>query len=83
MFLPGNGRGQIDSDRRDRAILGFRVSRDLIRTGETRASVSAFLYRTLKNIKNALCDLGLRLRRPAGFAEITYDHSVCRINGSR
>lgn len=67
------------------AVLGFRTSRELIRTGETEAQVTALFSRIGENVKSKLCQLDL----PASPDDsllisrvISADKNVCKVNNS-
>lgn len=65
------------------AALGSRTSKDLIRTGETRAKVSALFTRITGAAADKLSALGIDAGEGelALSREITADGNLCRING--
>lgn len=66
------------------AILGERTSKDLIRTGENRATVSALFSGLSPAVVAAIRDCAIELEDGEELLlsrEITQDHNSCRING--
>ena len=65
------------------AALGSRTSKDLIRTGETRAKVSALFTQITDTVAGKLSALGIDAGEGelALSREITADGNLCRING--
>ena len=65
------------------AVLGARTSKELIRTGENKASVSALFTYLSENICRKLADIGVDAANGELLLErdITFDSTVCRING--
>ncbi len=65
------------------AALGSRTSKDLIRTGESRAKVSALFVRLSDGTMDKLAALGIEAedRELLLNREITADGNLCRING--
>ena len=65
------------------AVLGARTSKELIRTGENKASVSALFTDLSENICRKLADIGVDAANGELLLErdITFDSTVCRING--
>lgn len=67
------------------AVLGFRTSRELIRTGETQAEVTALFCDIGVSSEKALESLGLPLSDDRSLLisrTISADKNVCRINGA-
>ena len=67
------------------AVLGFRTSRELIRTGETEAEVTALFSFVNEKTNNKLTELGLPLNEDNSLLitrTITADKNVCRVNNS-
>jgi len=67
------------------AVLGFRTSRELIRTGETEAEVTALFSFVGENTKNKLSELGLPTNDDNSLLitrTINADRNVCRVNNS-
>ena len=67
------------------AVLGFRTSRELIRTGETQAEVTALFCDIDASSEKALESLGLPLSDDRSLLisrTISADKNVCRINGA-
>ncbi len=67
------------------AVLGFRTSRELIRTGETEAQVTALFLCIGKNVKKKLEELGLPLNEDDSLLisrTITADKNICRVNNA-
>ena len=66
------------------AVLGNRVSKDIIRTGETKAKVTALFGDLSEKVCTALSELGLDIsdNEVVISREITADRSVCHINGT-
>lgn len=67
------------------AILGFRTSRELIRTGETEAEVTALFSFVGEKTNEKLGELGLPLNDDNSLLitrTITADKNVCRVNNS-
>ncbi len=67
------------------AVLGMKVSRDLIRTGENRAFVSAFFTDINGSVKNTIEDLGLK-NEPDNTLLISRvimrdGKNICKVNG--
>ncbi|MEG2203866.1 MAG: DNA repair protein RecN [Oscillospiraceae bacterium] len=66
------------------AVLGERTSKDLIRTGEQRASVSALFSGVSEAASQTVRELGIEFEPGDELLmtrEITADHNSCRING--
>lgn len=64
------------------AILGFRTSKELIRTGETKASVSALFTSVSPAVCEKLSALGIACDGELSVSrDINADSTVCRING--
>lgn len=67
------------------AVLGFRTSRELIRTGESEARVSALFSRIEKNVEKKLEELSLPLS-PDGTLLVSrtigIDRNVCKVNNA-
>jgi DNA repair protein RecN (Recombination protein N) len=67
------------------AVLGFRTSRELIRTGETEAQVTALFLCIGENVKKKLDELGLPLNDDESLLisrTITADKNICRVNNA-
>ena len=67
------------------AVLGFRTSRELIRTGETEAEVTALFSFVGEKTTEKLCELGLPLNDDNSLLitrTITADKNICRVNNS-
>ena len=66
------------------AVLGNRVSKDIIRTGETKAKVTALFGNLSEKVCEALRNIGLDIsdNELVISREITQDRSVCHINGT-
>ena len=66
------------------AVLGSRVSKDIIRTGETKARVTALFGNLSEKTVEAIHSLGLDMsdNEVVISREITADRSVCHINGT-
>ncbi len=67
------------------AVLGFRTSRELIRTGETEAEVTALFSFVNEKTNNKLAELGLPVNEDNSLLitrTITADKNVCRVNNS-
>ena len=67
------------------AVLGFRTSRELIRTGETEAEVTALFSFVGENTKNKLSELGLPTNDDNSLLitrTINAERNVCRVNNS-
>ena len=67
------------------AVLGFRTSRELIRTGETEAQVTALFSHIGENVKAKLTELDLPLTPDDTLLIsriISADKNVCRVNNS-
>ncbi len=67
------------------AVLGFRTSRELIRTGETEAEVTALFSFVGEKTNEKLSELGLPLNDDNSLLitrTITADKNVCRVNNS-
>ncbi len=67
------------------AVLGFRTSRELIRTGETEAEVTALFSFVSEKTEAKLQELGLPLNEDNSLLitrTITTDKNVCRVNNS-
>ena len=67
------------------AVLGFRTSRELIRTGETEAQVTALFLCIGENVKKKLEELGLPLNEDDSLLisrTITADKNICRVNNA-
>lgn len=67
------------------AVLGFRTSRELIRTGETEAEVTALFSSVGEKTNEKLNELGLPLNDDNSLLitrTITADKNVCRVNNS-
>ncbi len=65
------------------AVLGFRTSRELIRTGETEAQVTALFSSIGKNVENKLRELSLPLNDDNSLLitrVITADKNICKVN---
>lgn len=65
------------------AVLGSRTSKDLIRTGEKKASVTALFTKLSDSVCQKLSDLGIDAQDHELIIEreITTDSTVCRVNG--
>ena len=67
------------------AVLGFRTSRELIRTGESEARVTALFSSISKNVEDKLQELSLPLS-PDGTLLISrtigFDRNVCKVNNA-
>lgn len=67
------------------AVLGFRTSRELIRTGESEARVTALFSSVSKNVEDKLQELSLPLG-PDGTLLISrtigFDRNVCKVNNA-
>ena len=67
------------------AVLGFRTSRELIRTGESEARVTALFSSVSKNVEDKLQELSLPLS-PDGTLLISrtigFDRNVCKVNNA-
>lgn len=67
------------------AVLGFRTSRELIRTGETEAEVTALFSFVGEKTTDKLCELGLPVNEDNSLLitrTITADKNVCRVNNA-
>ena len=67
------------------AVLGFRTSRELIRTGETEAEVTALFSFVSEKTNNKLNELGLPKNDDNSLLitrTITHDKNICRVNNS-
>ena len=67
------------------AVLGFRTSRELIRTGETEAEVTALFSFVGEKTKAKLQELGLPTNDDDSLLitrTITADRNVCRVNNA-
>lgn len=67
------------------AVLGFRTSRELIRTGETEAQVSALFLCVGENVIAKLEELGLPVNEDGSLLisrVITADKNICRVNNA-
>lgn len=67
------------------AVLGLRTSRELIRTGETEAQVTALFSCIGENVNNKLCSLSLPCNDDGTLLisrVITADKNVCRVNNA-
>ena len=67
------------------AVLGFRTSRELIRTGETEAQVTALFLCIGENVKTKLEEIGLPLNEDDSLLisrTITADKNICRVNNA-
>lgn len=67
------------------AVLGFRTSRELIRTGENEAQVTALFSCIGENVKTKLRELGLPETPDDSLLvsrTISNDRNVCRVNGA-
>ena len=67
------------------AVLGFRTSRELIRTGETEAEVSALFSFVGEKTNEKLQELGLPLNEDASLLitrTITPEKNICRVNNA-
>ena len=67
------------------AVLGFRTSRELIRTGETEAQVTALFSSIGDNVKYKLSELSLPVNDDGTLLisrTISADKNVCRVNNS-
>lgn len=67
------------------AVLGFRTSRELIRTGETEAQVTALFSRVADNVKNKLQQLDLPVAPDDTLLisrVISADKNVCKVNNT-
>ena len=67
------------------AVLGFRTSRELIRTGETEAEVTALFSFVGENTNEKLSELGLPFNDDNSLLitrTITHDKNICRVNNS-
>lgn len=67
------------------AVLGFRTSRELIRTGETEAQVTALFSRIGENVKSKLAELDLPNSPDDTLLisrVISADKNVCKVNNS-
>lgn len=65
------------------AVLGARTSKELIRTGENKASVSALFTNLSENVCHKLADIGINTADGELLLErdITFDSTVCKVNG--
>ncbi len=64
------------------AVLGFRTSKALIRTGEEQAAVSALFREVSPGARSRLAELGIECDGELLLSRtITADSSVCRVNG--
>lgn len=65
------------------AVLGARTSKELIRTGEKKASVTALFTKLSDTVCQSLAALGVDTEENELLIEreITYDSTVCRVNG--
>ena len=64
------------------AVLGFRTPKELIRTGEAKASVSALFTRISPAVCEKISALGVECGGELSLSrEITADSTVCRVNG--
>ena len=67
------------------AVLGFRTSRELIRTGETEAQVTALFSCIGKNVENKLSELSLPVNDDGSLLVsrvIGFDKNICKVNNS-
>lgn len=67
------------------AVLGFRTSRELIRTGETEAQVTALFSCVGENVKRKLSELSLPVNDDGTLLisrSITAEKNVCRVNNA-
>lgn len=67
------------------AVLGFRTSRELIRTGESQAEVTALFSDVGEAVALKMTDLGLPLSEDGSVLvsrAITPDKNICRVNGA-
>lgn len=67
------------------AVLGFRTSRELIRTGESQAEVTALFSDIGEAVALKMTDLGLPLSEDGSLLvsrAITPDKNICRVNGA-
>ena len=67
------------------AVLGLRTSRELIRTGETQAQVTALFSSISKNVEAKLEELSLPLNDDKSLLitrTITADKNICKVNNS-
>lgn len=67
------------------AVLGFRTSRELIRTGESQAEVTALFSDIGEAVALKMTDLGLPLSEDGSVLvsrAITPDKNICRVNGA-
>lgn len=67
------------------AVLGFRTSRELIRTGESQAEVTALFSDIGEAVALKMTDLGLPLSEDGSLLvsrAITSDKNICRVNGA-
>lgn len=67
------------------AVLGFRTSRELIRTGESEAQVTALFSCVGENVKNKLDELSLPVNDDGTLLisrTISADKNICRVNNS-
>ncbi len=65
------------------AVLGFRTSRELIRTGETQAEVTALFSSVGKNVLNKLEELSLPVNDDNSLLisrVIGFDKNICKVN---
>ncbi len=64
-------------------VLGQRTSKDIIRTGETKAFVTALFTDVPNPLKEQLCNMGLDIGEEDDLTlsrEITSENTVCRVN---
>ncbi len=67
------------------AVLGFRTSRELIRTGETQAEVTALFSSVGQNVKDKLNELSLPVNDDNSLLisrVIGFDKNICKINNT-
>lgn len=67
------------------AVIGFRTSRELIRTGETEASVTALFSDINDTVKEKLASLGLEAEEDGSLLlsrVIGQDKNICKVNSS-
>ena len=67
------------------AVLGYRTSKELIRTGENKASVSAIFVQIPAEVRIRLHELGIDINEEDDLLlsrEITTEYNICRINGT-
>ena len=67
------------------AVLGLRTSRELIRTGESQAQVTALFSCIGKNVEEKLCELSLPVNEDGTLLVsrvIGFDKNICKVNES-